>query len=422
MDLNILNNLECDQSTKDLIVKYNGGTVTHTDLAREYEFTSNEVDMLKTFWNPVFNKSWVVLEREDIRKWFCADTDNKDAIHHFYTRILLKKYTEDVDYKKVCYPRVDSNTESRGGHNKIIYKVTGECFKSLGMERNKDIRAYYIKVEKLASVMCDYIHHLQTYNFKLQEKLFQRTIEKNERALAIKDKVIKSEKAKTLHMKNFITNAGLKSKNEWIYIATTKQYAANNHFKIGSTRRLAARISTYQTGRAEEDNMYYCWIFKCHNAAKLDVAIKEALSMFLENKTKEMYVLHYDYLEDLVHHICTNYTTFMDYINEFVTNVYPTIGDIPSKIPDKVEIEKIKVTISNVNDEKPITLENMSESEIINFLRDRIDHVKSDEVVERRKLLQPFQKKTETWNIFKSLFEWKNSKTTLPGTNIMVKY
>ena len=39
------------------------------------------------------------------------------------------------------------NSSEWGGSNAKHYAVTGECFKMLGMERNKEIRRYYMLVK-----------------------------------------------------------------------------------------------------------------------------------------------------------------------------------------------------------------------------------------------------------------------------------
>ena len=84
---------------------------------------------------------------------------------------------------------------------------------------------------------------------------------------------------KALRIKKFMNNIKIKElKLEWIYIATTDQYAKERLFKIGSTERLMSRIAPYNTGRPKEDDYYYVWAMKCYNCKDLDQHIQKLLA------------------------------------------------------------------------------------------------------------------------------------------------
>lgn len=136
------------------LIKFDYKEPTNEELAQHIGFTNKELKMMKIFWEPCFNKSWLYLPREMIKNWFCKEDKGRDAIRHFYDRILFK-YDKGVDYKVITKndPLILNNFYSpkvANGNRAKFYAVTGECFKMICMERNKDIRRYYIKIEELA--------------------------------------------------------------------------------------------------------------------------------------------------------------------------------------------------------------------------------------------------------------------------------
>jgi hypothetical protein len=66
---------------------------------------------------------------------------------------------EDVDYREISREEAIKlwPTNRLTPHNAKFYQVTGECFKMIGMLKNKDIRKYYLKVEELAVYMKDFL-------------------------------------------------------------------------------------------------------------------------------------------------------------------------------------------------------------------------------------------------------------------------
>ena len=88
-----------------------------------------------------------------------------------------------------------------------------------------------------------------------QEKLILQQ-ESNKKDKEIEQRKIENE----LHIKNMAT----KEKNGYIYIATTDIYASKNQFKIGRTDNLVKRLPPYQTGRTDDDDFYYVFIFECY--------------------------------------------------------------------------------------------------------------------------------------------------------------
>ena len=386
--------------------------VNESQIAREImKFSSQEMNMLKIFWEPVFNKSWIILNRVLIKEWFCKNDKGKDSLNRFYNRILFKHFKEGKDYCEIqrdeYLKKYSPKMENTFVHpNSRFFKVTGECLKEIGMMRNNEIREYYLKVEKLSFIMTKYLFEVN--NFQLQKK----------------DEKISQQEEKIINMKRFVDHVQIQPRNEWIYIATTKVYAANNHFKIGSTTRLRSRLNNYQIGRTSTDKMFYVWIFKCYNSKKLEDMIKSMLSQFLEKEKKEMYIMHFEDLVDLVNFICHNYENSTEYVNTFIHERLDSSIKKTPIVPEAIQIEKTTLTIGNIYDEetKNFDLTTMSDKEKEDLIRIRLNLFSSG-VVSRKEILKPYSGfRNEMWNILKKVVHWKNSKTQIPDLNLIISY
>ena len=74
-------------------------------LAEIANFTSKEISMLKLFWNPCFNSTWIYLSDEIILNSL-TDESGKYAIKNFYNQVLIPNSQNEIDYLQV-----DSNHE-----------------------------------------------------------------------------------------------------------------------------------------------------------------------------------------------------------------------------------------------------------------------------------------------------------------------
>ncbi len=129
-------------------------TVIHNN-----NFTSDEVRILRLFWEPLFNKSWIYVSGELVRECF-GYKSGKDMMNKFITRVLIPNLTENIDYQ--CVDKTHklvqrySVTKDRfhPSHNRNYYIITGEAFKMLMMIAHTKVahttRIYYLKIEQLA--------------------------------------------------------------------------------------------------------------------------------------------------------------------------------------------------------------------------------------------------------------------------------
>jgi hypothetical protein len=240
--------------------------------------------------------------------------------------------------------------------------------------------------------------------------------------LAIKDKELEEatkakEKAelKALRIKKFINNIKIKElKLEWIYIATTDQYAKERLFKIGSTERLMSRIAPYNTGRPKEDDYYYVWAMKCYNCKDLDQHIQKLLSTFKYDKSsdkpstssnkQELYHgIKFTDLVVIVTFIIENYDKSIDFINTFIKNRLDTSMEEEDTIPERLNLRQLTFKIGEhtevidlekeeeviIREELTVLLEALSErrknkdEEIVVMRNDIVEHLASKVVLDR---------------------------------------
>ncbi|BAO49375.1 MTG-like gene family protein [Alphaentomopoxvirus acuprea] len=341
-----------------------------------------------------------------------------------YDSLLLNKYIYlENDIKKLTQNNLDQRTW-------IIMSVKN-FKKYIMMLKTKvadNIRIYYLTLEEL---IYDYSKYTMNYNLN-QEKI--KSLESNylleEKQIEIesKNKEIELANKRSLRIKNYLNNVSFKDvKNEYIYIATTKQYAANNLFKIGSTTRICKRIKDYQTGRHEEDEYYYCFIKYCYNSKDLDKHINNILSIFLSKKTKELYCLHYNSLLDLVNFIIDNYDKSIEYVNNFIKHKLENVIILDPVIPEPIKINNISFKIGD-NIEN-INIDNFNIDELKELLNEILTSfiIQNKFNISRQDLLSSLNlnvNKNTLWNNIKNILNWKNGKQIINYNNnkFMITY
>lgn len=193
--------------------------------------------------------------------------------------------------------------------------------------RGDQVRDYYLALEDLFKLYIQYQSELRMKQ-NMEEKelalvVFREELIAKDSMIADKDKQLLIEQNKNLSIQNFIDNVQLLDREEYIYIATTAHYARNNTFKVGGTKKdLVCRLSSYNCGRADGDNFYYCWINKCHDYLPIENRIKSLLSNWRSNKLKEMYILNYNFLVKFIEFICHNNDSEIEIVNNFISTEY----------------------------------------------------------------------------------------------------
>ena len=267
----------------------------------------------------------------------------------------------------------------------------------------------------------------QLEDLKLEHQNQAKIIELKDKELEeAQDKAARAERSAKWN-KTMMKNVRIREKKmEWIYIATTRDYAKQRVFKIGSTKRLSKRLSGYQTGRLKKDEYYYAWYLKVYHAEELDHTIQKILEEFKHQKSKEMYQsIKFKDLKEIVNYICVNYDKSIEYLNDFVKNRLPisyeeedTEDDIPPPISPEVII-RLNKDQEELFD--PKVMINDLIQEYIRSIDASSEGTKEDPIViQREDLVKMITEGIEeeigirsVWHTVKDLISWKSSKTPI---------
>jgi len=271
----------------------------YTKFAEKSNWSNIEITMLKIFNIP--NDEWIYLSRELISEWFTNNRNNNQSIKDFYNRKLKKECELNLDYFEIYRdnPLIDEGDKNyhnykqqnldeekkeefspkQYGNRAKFYVVTGGCFKMLGMLCNVVVRRCYIKLNSLK------------INYLEEEKERQKTI-----AIELRKQFVNE----LTNVKKYYKHLNVE-KNEFIYILHDDNIAHKNLYKVGRTKNLKSRMSTYQTGR-EPGSLRYACVFPVYNSVEAEFMLKPILMKYRQDPKKEIILLHYDRLVDKVKH------------------------------------------------------------------------------------------------------------------------
>jgi hypothetical protein len=221
---------------------------------------------------------------------------------------------------------------SRGIKHINIYKLTPEAFKTCLLRARRypnqtvDPTIYskfYLLLEKTYKLYTDYEKQLLNNQLEHnQQQLEQKdqVIEQNQQQLEQNQQQLEEERQYRLDLQDsLIDNNKELEKKQIIYITTSTNYAKRNRFKVGgveSEDKLGSRLSTYNTGRAAGDDLFYTNIYSVHNYREIENRLKDLIRTFRDRKSKEMYILHYSHLTYIVKYLIDHYNDEVDEINK----------------------------------------------------------------------------------------------------------
>jgi hypothetical protein len=221
---------------------------------------------------------------------------------------------------------------SSGGRPKKVYMLTPEAFKKCLMRSRKYPNQtvdpvvycdYYLLLEKTYKLYTDYEKQLLNNQLEHnQQQLEQKdqVIEQNQQQLEQNQQQLEEERQYRLDLQDsLIDNNKELEKKQIIYITTSTNYAKRNRFKVGgveSEDKLGSRLSTYNTGRAAGDDLFYTNIYSVHNYREIENRLKDLIGTFRDRKSKEMYILHYSHLTYIVKYLIDHYNDEVDEINK----------------------------------------------------------------------------------------------------------
>jgi phage anti-repressor protein len=296
------------------IVKY-GNKASEQQLAEIVGFTEDEQKMLKIFWEPAFNKSWIYLSPSMITKEM-----GYSAVSKFYRDTLRKHYKENVDYKETDEndPTVKlfENSEWRsesiqkkqhsGGKKQKYYLVSGRALKKMLMrcrtKKSEEICEYYIKVEELASFMKDYILELSKRQIAEQEKLLNHANSVN---------------------KELLTFKLMKEKNQTLYVMSNKNFASQGLFKVGKTiNKASKRATNLNTANPIGEDITVLYEIKTYDSLALEKRCHSIFQNLRPTKKREYFLCVYDRLIRLLNIIADNMDKEINEVNEIVKIIY----------------------------------------------------------------------------------------------------
>jgi hypothetical protein len=196
---------------------------------------------------------------------------------------------------------------------------------------------YYLLLEKTYKLYTDYEKQLLNNQLEQnQQQLEQKdqvieqkdqVIEQKDQVIEQKDQVIEQNQQQLEEERQYrldlqdslIDNNKELEKTQIIYITTSTNYAKRNRFKVGgveSEDKLGSRLSTYNTGRAAGDDLFYTNIYSVHNYREIENRLKDLIGTFRDRKSKEMYILHYSHLTYIVKYLIDHYNDEVDEINK----------------------------------------------------------------------------------------------------------
>jgi len=208
-------------------------------------------------------------------------------------RILVKNFTEQIDYKIVaplfCGATLEAQNEQKkhGGQNKETILLTVDCFKNFCMlaatTKAKEIRSYYVKME---NIMHEYYKNFQSKNNELQTSLqvSQTSLQVSQTSLQVSQKETSVKRHEVLIGSN---------KNKWVvYFCKIQSYDDGSFIlKIGETIDIKNRIDALRCDF--EMDIILLDVFVCENSIKFEKSLHNSNELLkykynkLEHKNKK---------------------------------------------------------------------------------------------------------------------------------------
>jgi hypothetical protein len=414
------------------------------------EVTGYEINKMffDRFWTPLYTQKWLYLDGS-VFEWLGYSTKSiRQSRDKFISHILEPNFEEGEDYlildnsefKNRYYDEEDELKEKlednpnikwhkQKKHIMISVDAFKDCCMSLHTKKAKDIKKYYKYLEKLLFIYVIYGSDYAQLEAERSQKLLEeektkvkkakRTIKKKKseieekekkleemsETIEEKDKQLEEEKKCAIHAKEMLKEMKHLESNEYIYVATNKQYASQNTFKIGKAVNCDGRLSSYNTGRTDDDEMKYVHTERVYSAKEVEALLKSLLKPFTMYSRKEMIMLHFDNLQEIIKIVCNATGLAVEKVNAMIDNHMDICSKNPMVFATFEEDEKNNnLNINIINIGSGITREQI-ERAIEVFISQKLKMEFSIERDKDREDLQIIQaKKTEIKNIVGKLF------------------
>jgi phage anti-repressor protein len=232
-----------------------------SDFLKKYSTISNDfIDEFMSIHNPNTSQTDFTINIDIVSKWL-------EISKRHLLETLKYSYKKTIDYiiEKDNRPK----TTKYGANNKKIYLLTPDAFKRICMRskspKSEDVRTYYIQLESL----------VLKYSQQMVDGM-QLEIDRLEKALKPKTKA---------------------DKVGYIYVIKASEHK-DSVYKIGRTKDLTSRISTYQTGHLEEVEVVMQ--YRTDSVQKVEQCIKLMLKKHQLRKYKEIYQVNIDIIKKII--------------------------------------------------------------------------------------------------------------------------
>ena len=244
---------------------------------------------------------------------------------------------------------------ARGTKHTKVYKLTPEAFKTCLMRARKYPKQkidpkvysrYYLLLEKTYKLYTDY--EKQLLSIQLEQKAHQikhqaHQLEHQAQTIEQTSQKLEDQKKYVLRLNEMLIDSSSLPKTQVVYIATSSSFAKQNRFKVGgveSLEKLESRLLTYNSRSSTGDMFYYADWFLVHNYREIENRLKDLLGRFREQITKEMYVLNYTELFQILEYLINHYNEEVDVVNAHLAVLIASLD--PGREPVVPEVKCLK--------------------------------------------------------------------------------
>jgi hypothetical protein len=289
-------------------------------------YPKQDISFMEYFLKLTENEGEFIVHHEKLVEYGITSSKRSSDVKEKLDALGL---VEDEEYNLRDVPQVRKN---RGTVVKKVYMLTPEAFKKCLMRAQRRPNQtvdpvvycdYYLLLEKTYKLYTDYEKELLSKQLEQKDQVIeqnQQQLEENQLQLEQNQEQLEEERQYRLDLQDsLIENNKELEKTQIIYITTSTSYAKRNIFKVGgveSEDKLGSRLSTYNTGRAAGDDLFYTNIYSVHNYREIENRLKDLIGTFRDRKSKEMYILHYSHLTYIVKYLIDHYNDEVDEINK----------------------------------------------------------------------------------------------------------
>jgi phage anti-repressor protein len=265
------------------LIDINNDMLPIKNLLNKINYPYNELYIDK-FWDNITNDKWIYIDNNMLQYIGYSEHDINSS-KRAYIIVLKDNFDENSDYKMFNNKEFKENAKCMmmhlenidvNHHNKTKHLIVSpDCFKQslmlLKTEKAKEIKRYYIELEKI-------------FKFYLQYQAKYQELKTNQ----INNELTEEKNKNSYLSVNAFNYVALLMK-EFLYIATTYSYAYQNNFKIGKTNNLTQRLSQYNTSHNKYQKYYYVFISEpTYYAKAIEYILKHILAKYRNSDTNEI--------------------------------------------------------------------------------------------------------------------------------------